>query len=508
MDLHPKAARLLQALTDHDGKARVEDLEEELSHGAVIRPAKWLEDAMLVEIDEESTVHYRITSKGEDAYINGLPEKRLLSEIEDGPERMDELQDLIGPFNIALGECKQNDWADIIQEGGYKKVQITEQGQAKLEDGFPEEEILEDVTDTDEWNGEDTDDDMIGELLDRGLVERVEQSWRTLAITEKGRKEYEKYEERQEQEKEKEKEKVGTLTPEIIRSGEWKKRGVREYNVEAETDPERPGKRQPYRSYLDDVRQEFMSMGFKEAKTDLVEMEFWNFDVLFQAQDHPAREVHDKFELEDPAHGDLMHDEIVERVKKVHEEGWTLDSKGWEYEWSKRQASKLMLRSQTTAATIRYLAEGVESPAKLFSIDRVFRYDEIDSTHFIEFNQAEGIVKAEDLSLKDLLGYLKMFGEEIAGAEKIRFRPGYFPFTEPSVELDAYHPELGWVELGGAGLFRPEVRHPLDVDDPVIAWGMGIDRIAMFKLGKDDIRELLFPQDIQELRESSIVDVR
>lgn len=507
MELHPRAARLLKRLMQEDGEARVDELEEDMGHAAVIRPAKWLEDAMLVDIGEESEVHYVITGDGEDAYINGLPEKRLLSEIEDGPERMDQLQDLIGPFNIALGECKQHGWAEIIEEGGYKKLQITDDGRDKLDEGFPEEDVLEAVADADRFHGDDVEDELLERLQERGLIERKEQNWRILTVTDKGGKEYHELKEQEEREEELEQQKVGKLTPEIIRSGDWKKRGIREYNVEADVERERPGKKQPYRSYLDKVRDEFIAMGFREAKTDLVEMEFWNFDVLFQAQDHPAREVHDKFELEDPAQGDLMHDDIVERVKKMHEGGWNIESKGWEYEWSKEQASKLMLRSQTTATTIRHLAEGVESPAKVFAIDRVFRYDEIDATHFIEFNQAEGIVKAEDLSLKDLLGYLKLFGEEIAGAEKIRFRPGYFPFTEPSVELDAYHPELGWVELGGAGLFRPEVRHPLDVDDPVIAWGMGIDRIAMFKLGKDDIRELLFPQDIQELRKSPIVDV-
>jgi len=209
-----------------------------------------------------------------------------------------------------------------------------------------------------------------------------------------------------------------------------------------------------------------MAMGFQEAKTDLVEMEFWNFDVLFQAQDHPAREIHDKFELADPAHGDLGNDAIVDRVRETHESGWELSSTGWEYEWSREKASRLMLRSQTTATTIRYLARGQPSPAKLFAIDRNFRYDEIDKTHFVEFYQAEGIVKAPDLSLRNLFGYLEVFAREIAGADDIRFRPGYFPFTEPSVELDAKHPELGWIELGGAGLFRPEVRKPLGVTDP------------------------------------------
>ncbi|MDY6778041.1 MAG: phenylalanine--tRNA ligase subunit alpha [Candidatus Nanohaloarchaea archaeon] len=505
MELHPKSKHLLRDVAEHGGEVRADELEDGRSHADIIRPAQWLEEAMLLEIEEGSRTTYDLTSTGEDAYINGLPEKRLLEELDQhGQQTMQDLQEKIGAFNIALGQCKQNGWIDIVKEGGYKQVAITHDGREKLEKGFSEEDILEEI----EEDSTVSEKEAVSRLVERGLVEEKTETWQVLRLTEKGQQKIDEIKEAEEREEAVREEQIQHLTPDQIRSGEWKERGIRPYNVEADVEIERPGKKQPYRQYLDEVRRKFLSMGFREAKTPLVEMEFWNFDVLFQAQDHPAREIHDKFELSEPAHGDLMHDQIVERVKKMHEEGWEIDSSGWEYEWNKQQASRLMLRSQTTATTIRYLAEGLDSPAKVFAIDRNFRYDEIDQTHFVEFYQAEGIVKAEDLSLRDLFGYLKVFGEEIAGAEKIRFRPGYFPFTEPSVELDAYHPEMGWIELGGAGLFRPEVRAPLEVDDPVIAWGMGIDRLAMFKLGIDDIRELVFPQDIDYLRKSPAVTLR
>jgi phenylalanyl-tRNA synthetase alpha chain len=96
-----------------------------------------------------------------------------------------------------------------------------------------------------------------------------------------------------------------------------------------------------------------------------------------------------------------------------------------------------------------------------------------------------------------------MFAKEFADTDEIKLVPAYFPFTEPSVELFAKHPELGWIELGGAGIFRPELTKPLGVRVPVIAWGMGIDRIAMFKLGIKDIREL-FSHDLKVLRETKV----
>lgn len=502
MELHPKAEQLLHLLEDYDEAVRVDVLEDEqeMDHSEVMRPAQWLEDAQLITIKDGSTVTYSLTGDGEQAYINDLPEKRLLSILKDGKVPMDEARDQIGPFDIAIGKCKEHDWIEIGKDDNTTYLYITEDGTAKLEDGFGLEATLDEIADSGE-----TQNDNVETLIERGLVDKDEKTWKVLKITRKGEKRLDRLKEEREEEAERLETQIGDLTPETIRSGEWKNRGFRGYDVEADVDTRLPGKRHPYRQYLDDVRKQFLSMGFQEAKTDLVEMEFWNFDVLFQAQDHPAREIHDKFELSNPSHGDLMHDEIVERVKKMHEGGWDIESSGWDYQWNREKASQLMLRSQTTATTIRYLAEGLESPAKVFAIDRNFRYDEIDKTHFIEFYQAEGIVKAPDLSLRDLFGYLKLFGEQIADAEKIRFRPGYFPFTEPSVELDAYHPELGWVELGGAGLFRPEVRAPLDVDDPVIAWGMGIDRLAMFKLDEDDLRELVFPQDIERLKNTPAV---
>lgn len=143
-------------------------------------------------------------------------------------------------------------------------------------------------------------------------------------------------------------------------------------------------------------------------------------------------------------------------------------------------------------------------PAKYFAIARCFRFDVIDATHLPDFHQVEGIVVEEGLNLRHLFGLLQMFAKEFADTEEIKLVPGYFPFTEPSVELQAKHPELGWIELGGAGIFRPELTKALGVNVPVIAWGLGLDRIGMLKLGIKDIRHM-FSHDLDVLRKSKVV---
>ncbi|KXA92053.1 phenylalanyl-tRNA synthetase subunit alpha, partial [candidate division MSBL1 archaeon SCGC-AAA259E19] len=131
------------------------------------------------------------------------------------------------------------------------------------------------------------------------------------------------------------------------------------------------------------------------------------------------------------------------------------------------------------------------------------RRERIDYQHLAEFPQAEGIVMAPDLNFRHMLGYLKQILIEI-GIPKIRFRPGYFPYTEPSAEADGYFPELDeWIELLGAGMFRPELLNPLGIDHPVLAWGIGFSRLAMIRMGIEDMRDL-HNNDIDWLRKQPL----
>jgi phenylalanyl-tRNA synthetase alpha chain len=236
-----------------------------------------------------------------------------------------------------------------------------------------------------------------------------------------------------------------------------------------------------------------------------VETAFFNFDALYTPQDHPAREIFDVYFVKSPRYGSIgASSNIVRNVKKTHENGWSTGSTGWRYKYSVREARRLLLRGHGTCLSARTLLKSLEVPGKCFSFARCYRPEVVDKTHLTEFNQVEGIVAEENLTLRDLLGILKTFAVEIAGAEKVRLKPDYYPFTEPSVELSAYSKKNGWIEFGGSGIFRPEVTMPLGVKVPVIAWGLGIDRLFMIRAGVEDIRDV-FSKNLDWLRTQRVV---
>ncbi|MBN1523283.1 MAG: phenylalanine--tRNA ligase subunit alpha [Spirochaetales bacterium] len=291
---------------------------------------------------------------------------------------------------------------------------------------------------------------------------------------------------------------IGTLTPDIIRSGDWRKKGFRSYNIN--TAPVRVllGRKSPYVDFLDKLKDQLTSLGFEEYDGPLVETEFWNSDALFMPQFHPARDIHDVYYIKEPTHAKEIDEPFLSNVASTHENGWKTGSRGWCYKFDRNFTKKLILRSQGTVLSAKALTTA-KIPGKYFGVARCFRYDKVDATHLADFYQTEGIVLGDSVNLKTLLGLLKMFAEEVAGAKEVKYVPAYFPFTEPSVEVHIKHPILGWFELGGAGIFRPEVTKPLGIDVPVLAWGLGIDRMALMSLGLKDLRDL-FSFDIEEVR--------
>ncbi len=282
---------------------------------------------------------------------------------------------------------------------------------------------------------------------------------------------------------------VSRLTPEMIRDGSWRNTTLRSYNLKASPPSFYAGRKQPYAAFLDNVKQKLCALGFKEMRGPAVELEFWNFDALFQAQNHSAREWSDVYSVSEPKHGKLPKADYVDNVKKAHEDGFNTGSKGWRYKWNPMKSARLVLRAHGTSVSARTLVD-LEVPSKYFSISRCYRPDTVDATHLSEFTQVEGIVVDPSITFRDLLGILKAFAVDIAQNENFKFKPDYYPFTEPSVELDVLDPNLGWIEFGGAGIFRPEVTKPFGIEEPVIAWGLGIERLFMVKHGIADIREL------------------
>mgnify|MGYP002521343227 FL=1 len=291
---------------------------------------------------------------------------------------------------------------------------------------------------------------------------------------------------------------IGEITPKMLSSGEWKNGTFRAYNISLQPARIIPGRTNPYVQFLESVKDKLCSLGFQEFDGPLVETEFWNGDALFMPQFHAARDIHDVYRIKNPTHAKSIEEPYLSNIAKVHENGGDSGSRGWNYTFDKEFTKRLILRSQGTVLSAHQLHKA-EIPGKYFGIVRCFRYDKVDATHLSDFYQTEGIVIGKEANLRTLLGFLKMFATEIAGATEVKYVPGYFPFTEPSVEVHIKHPVLGWFELGGSGIFRPEVTKAMGIDVPVLAWGIGIDRMALMALGLNDLREL-FCEDIERVR--------
>lgn len=280
------------------------------------------------------------------------------------------------------------------------------------------------------------------------------------------------------------------LTTEEIQSGRWRQISLRRYDVALPSTTVYPAKIHPLRKIMDETRNAFLEMGFTEVVSPMIESAFWNFDALYQPQDHPARDMQDTFYMAEPDELKLPDAAIVEPVRHTHQDGWQTGSQGWGYRWDPMQARRAVLRTHTTAATIRAVARNPEPPQKVFCVGWTFRNETISYKHLPVFHQVDGIIIDKEANLSTLLGTLSEFYRKM-GFGKVKFKPAFYPYTEPSVDVVVYmESRKKWIEMGGSGVFRPEVTEPLGCRYPVLAWGLGIERLAMLRLGFDDIREL------------------
>ncbi|MCK5548154.1 MAG: phenylalanine--tRNA ligase subunit alpha, partial [Thermoplasmata archaeon] len=292
------------------------------------------------------------------------------------------------------------------------------------------------------------------------------------------------------------KEEVSQLTPELIQTGKWRSASFRKYDIDAFAPTAMGGRKHILTEYNEKVSSLFMSMGFVEVEYGFIIPNFWNMDVLFVPQDHPARELWDTYYLKAEEAKDLDL-KLMGKVKEIHETGGSTDSEGWNYEWDGKEAKKMVLRSHTTPNTIRYLHENPDKPVKIYSIGKCFRRDAFTYKHTPEFYQVEGIVMEEGANLSMLMGILQEFYTRL-GFEKVTFKPSYFPFTEPSLEVIVEFKDRMF-ELAGAGIFRPEITEPFGIRWPVLAWGMGMERLIMVLEDIKDIRQL-YTNDLEWMR--------
>ena len=300
---------------------------------------------------------------------------------------------------------------------------------------------------------------------------------------------------------------VDRLTPEMIVYSTWKKKNFRAYDVAINVPAISGGKKHFVTQATEYIKKIWLDLGFKEMTGNYVQTSFWNLDALFIPQDHPARQMQDTFFVGKKGFTlGKFPPAISERIKKVHENGGDTGSKGWQAPWSAEEAQKVLLRTHTTVLSALKLAQlkKEDLPIKFFAVGKVFRNEALDWKHLFEFHQVDGIVIDPDANLKNLKGYLKLFFRKM-GFPDARIRPAHFPYTEPSCEVDVWHPvRKQWIELGGAGIFRPEVVVPLlGMDVPVLAWGLGLERIIADYYQFTDIRDL-YANDIKKLREVKV----
>lgn len=502
VDLRENERRVLMALKNFGGRATIEKIVEAtgLAHAAVIRAALSLEDKKLVKMNEKKVTRFSLNDEGKKYAEDKLPERRLAEILMKmgGEASIDDVFKAASMGNetatIALGWLIRKGWAKM--ESRERRLKILREPETGSD-----EKLLAMLNMAGVLTLEELDDNLkeaFKVLKGRKIINVSEGSIKEVELTNDGLSLLERGVEVVEE--------ITQLTPEIIVTGKWREKRILKYDIRAPTPRVWPGKKHPYLRFLDEVREKLVALGFKEMNGPIVEISFFNCDGLYMPQDHPAREIHDMYLVKDPEYGDLTpYMKFLERVKEAHENGWKTGSKGWGYKFSLLMAARLILRSHTTAVSVRTLiSEDLEIPGKYFAIARCYRPELMDKTHLSEFNQVEGIVVGEDLTLRDLLGILERFAIDIAGADKVRFRPDYFPFTEPSVELSAYKEGYGWMEFGGSGIFRPEVTLPLGIDVPVLAWGLGVDRLFMMKAGINDIR-YLFTHNLDWLRRKEMI---
>ena len=466
------------------------DLEVE-----VMGAASWLESKGLVKIEETVKKFVEITD--EEVVKRGLPERRAIMIIDASGGRMDmnALSEKMpnGEDKIAVGWLKRKGLADIAAEGEAKFLVLTDKGRSAVGSKMDDEVLLERMRSS-PLPENDGDPKIIKDLKGRqGLVRDKIVTERTIAITNGGKEAVSSGIEL--------KKEVTDVTDRLIQSGEWQNVQFRKYDVGTFAPSVVPAKKHPLTRLGDEIRRLFTNMGFSEMSSEYVQPAFWNLDVLFTPQDHPARDLQDTFYLDDPGRIELEDEALVQKVRDIHEKGGNTGSTGWGGTWSREKAEAALLRTHSTVSSIRYIAEHPDAPQKAFSISRIFRKESIDSTHLPEFTQIEGIVIDENGNFDMLISMIKEFYARM-GFDQIRIRPAYFPYTEPSLEVEVFF-NGKWMELGGAGIFRPEVVEPFGVEYPVLAWGFGFERLAMLKWDIRDIRDL-YISDMDDLKKNTI----
>jgi phenylalanyl-tRNA synthetase alpha chain len=463
-ELHQTERAVLRALSISQPQKSAEIAKSSgLAHDAVLRAIAWLSQKGLLQTEQRELSECILSPEGERFIREGLPESRVLihAQANEGLQTLSADEKTIG-----LAWARKNGWVQIANG----LLSLTDEGKAALYERKLERALSQ------VKEGVPLQKADVATLVARGLAFQKSKAEISARLTHDGEA-ASRLAATQNDFGE-----VNQLTKELISSGAWRSAKLRPYDISAPVEEALPGKRHVISRLAQKVRSIFAELGFEEMDGPVVESAFWNFDALFQPQDHPSRELADTFYIE--GQSELPPDpSLIKKIADSHK-------KGWSYDWQEPEARKTVLRTHTTAVSARYLysqCKGNKLPKKFFSVGKVYRNEATDYKHLAEFFQVEGIVAWESATFGDLLGLLKKFYSKL-GFQKIRFRPSYFPYTEPSLEIEVYFGERGWFELGGAGILRPEVSLPLCGRYPVLAWGLSLERPPMLVSNIKDIR--------------------
>lgn len=463
----------------------------------VMRALQWLQNKKLIEINTEEKEFAELDSNGSEYKANGLPEKRFLKAIS-GEMKVSEIIDKSGiskqEVNICIGALKKKAAIDVKKDGELV-ISLTSAGEKLKDSKSLEEKFLEKEFPIIIDSLKDEEKHIFSELLKRKqIVKKETKKSRTIIVQDLGKELLKNWNDDLDLHEK--------LTQDMLKDGSWKGKDFRRYDVSINVPKVHGGKRHFVDQSIQYIKKIWLELGFKEMTGDYVQTAFWDLDALFVPQDHPAREEQDTFYLSKPKTG-TFDKKIMQKIKDVHENGGDTGSRGWGGKWSMEVAEDNLLRTHTTVLSALKLNELKEEdlPAKFFSVGKVFRNEALSWKHLFEFIQVEGIVVDPDANLQNLKGYLKEFFAKM-GFPDVRIRPAHFPYTEPSAEIDLWHPiKQTWVEVGGSGLFRPELTKPLlGKETPVLAWGFGMERSIMQYYAITDIRDL-YKNDLKQLRE-------
>ncbi len=499
-ELHPLEIDVIPCIDKKNTPLAELEKDSNLKSIEVMRAVQWMENKNIITKTEKEEELILLDKNGE-KYQNGvLPERVILDNLQE-PRTLDFFKKLLdkNEINIAIGLLKKKGDIDIKKDKKGLTISITDSGKKTIKKESLEEKFLQKKFPLQKELLSPEEKFAFENLKKRKNIVKLDKvKLIHVSLTELGNhiKDY------IEANKIKSSDKLGTFTKDILVNKKFKEKEFRHYDVGINVPKIYGGRKHPLNAILDLLRDVFIEMGFKEMKGPWVETSFWCMDSMWIPQDHPAREAQDTFYL--PYKGKLPGKKITDAVKEVHETGGKTGSKGYGYKWNPEMAKQLVLRTHTTATTFRYFGEkGINKleKAKYFYIGRTFRNETIDATHLPEFHQVEGFIMQDGLTLRHLMGVIKKFYSKL-GLDDIKFKVTYNPYTEPSLEAMYYDKtNKRWMELINSGIFRPESLAPYGITKPVIAWGLGVERLAMVLHKRGKLKELLGATcDIEWLR--------